>query len=67
MGPWGQEIDQPMIVRWRVRRNFFLALPAVVAHRPHRGFEVGRRLLLDLVREVVNFEPVQPESGQQTK
>ena len=54
-----------MIVRWRVRR-IFLALPAVVAHRPHRGFEVGRRLLLDLVREVVNFEPVQPESGQQT-
>ena len=47
--------------------DFFLALPAVVAHRPHRGFEVGRRLLLDLVREVVNFEPVQPESGQQTK
>ena len=55
-----------MIVRWRVRRISFLALPAVVAHRPHRGFEVGRRLLLDLVREVVNFEPVQPESGQQT-
>ena len=40
--------------------EFFKALPAVVAHRSHWGFEVGHRLLLDLIREVVNFKPVQP-------
>jgi hypothetical protein len=39
--------------------DFFLAFGAVVAHGAHGGFEVSGGLLLDLVRQVVDLEPVQ--------
>jgi hypothetical protein len=40
---------------------FLLTFPAVVAHGPHGGLEVGRCLLLDLVGQVVDLEPIEPE------
>ena len=36
-----------------------LSLPVVVAHRPHGRLEVGRGLLLDLVGQRVDLEPVE--------
>lgn len=43
-----------------VSRGGGLAFTVVVGERPQRRFEVGRRLLLDLVRERVDLEAVQP-------
>lgn len=45
---------------WRRPCGLSLAFTVVVRETPQRRLEVGRRLLLDLVRERVDLEPVQP-------